>query len=325
MSTGRPGVLVCGCRRPEELLLVLSRIPRRYRAILSLDKPTGKDDQIAFRECVRIAQKHPRIGRLRLHRHLGCRRHLQKAISDAFREHESLIILEDDTVPTEGFFLFCEKHLKKKPQTKPEIGAICGTRCMPESFLAGEYLSHYTTIYGWATWRWVWKRYVTFCRNNDFTAVRKVARSRFMSGAYSKFFSHALDRIAIKSLDTWDYQLMAMFLAENLVCLHPKNNLITNVGIHGGTHVKKIIFPVGLSSVATCSPPQNLVAINLEKTWIPANQWHFRCLNPDDPWLDNGRLKKLSQKWSRCVIRLRKVLWRLSQRVRCKTLASFES
>ena len=323
MSTERPGLLVCGCRRPEELLLVLNRIPRRYRAILSLDKPTGKDDQIAFRECLRIAQKHPRVGRLRVHRHLGCRRHLQKAISDAFREHESLIILEDDTVPTEGFFLFCEKHLKKKPQTKPEIGAICGTRCMPESVLAGEYLSHYTTIYGWATWRMVWRRYLEFCSKNDFSKLTLVAKARFMNKEYYNFISRRLGCIKEKTLDTWDYQLLAMFLIENLVCLYPKANLATNIGVQGGTHVKKITYPVGLSSAAACSIPQNLVAINLEKTWIPANQWHFRCLNPDDPWMDKGRLKKLSQKWTRCVIRLRRVLCRFVAKSKAQNACFF--
>lgn len=91
---------------------------------------------------------------------LGCGRAVSTAITWFFDNVERGIILEDDTVPEPSFFPFCTTMLDRYARDE-RIMHICGS-----NFQRGKtwgpapyYLSYYSMIWGWATWRRAWKKY----------------------------------------------------------------------------------------------------------------------------------------------------------------------
>lgn len=91
---------------------------------------------------------------------LGCRRAVSEAITWFFEHEEAGIILEDDCLPADSFFYFCDALLEKYRHDE-RIHAITGTNLQmgKQWGEASYYFSRYTNIWGWASWRRVWKEY----------------------------------------------------------------------------------------------------------------------------------------------------------------------
>ena len=91
---------------------------------------------------------------------LGCKRRVSSGLNWVFSQVEEAIILEDDCVPTQSFFPFCEtllEHYRNNTRVM-HIGGDNfqeGQRRTPHSY----YFSKYAHVWGWATWRRAWKFY----------------------------------------------------------------------------------------------------------------------------------------------------------------------
>jgi len=91
---------------------------------------------------------------------LGCKNGVSSAIDWFFSHVDEGIILEDDCLPTESFFWFCEELLRRY-RNDSRVMQICGS-----NFLRGwqrnndsYYFSGYGPIWGWASWRRAWIYY----------------------------------------------------------------------------------------------------------------------------------------------------------------------
>ena len=88
---------------------------------------------------------------------LGCRKSISKGINWFFKFEKQGIILEDDCIPTNYFFYFCNKMLiKYKNNTK--VHCIGGVNFLKKKNInESYYFSKYNHCWGWATWKKSWE------------------------------------------------------------------------------------------------------------------------------------------------------------------------
>ncbi len=162
---------------------------------------------------------------------LGCKIAVSSAINWFFENEEQGIILEDDILPSHGFFEFAAEMLNKYADDE-RIMHVAGNnlqfgwRRNNDSY----YYSYYGSIWGWATWRRAWKlydvemkMYPKFLKENRLYEI-------FGNDDEVQFRKNTFDQVFSKNLDTWDFQWTFARLANNGLSIVPNFNLIKNIG-----------------------------------------------------------------------------------------------
>ena len=179
----------------------------------------------------------------------GCGRGVSNAITWFFENEEMGIIIEDDCLPCENFFRFCDELLIKYKDDK-RISVISGTNEFEKyrENKSNEYFfTRFTYIWGWATYRRVWKDY-------DFTLSFLPKLKEKMSYAELLFplKKHQIKKrqrrfekiYKNKGTNAWSYQLLCLNLMNKQFCVVPKVNLVSNIGFsEDATHTKDINSP----------------------------------------------------------------------------------
>lgn len=163
-------------------------------------------------------------------KNLGCKNAVSSAISWFFDNEEQGIILEDDCLPSQSFFWYCEELLEKY-KNKDDIYLVSGDARGPESFgMKEDYtFCKYPLIWGWASWARVWKNYDVDIK--DWPSQKQLVLSHIGSNKATKlFWTDVFDKMFRKEIDTWDYQFSYLLLKNKGKCIVPRVNLITNVG-----------------------------------------------------------------------------------------------
>lgn len=170
-------------------------------------------------------------------KNLGCKYAVAGAIDWFFENVEQGIILEDDCVPSQSFFRFCQEMLEKyKEDTR--IMQVGGTNVMsgknygPESYFFSTKLSPW----GWATWKRSWALYDIKMDNYE-----KLKSRGLLKMMKDQIFTGIIGRKGYKDLrsgkmDTWDYQWYTSCILNNGLGIISKINLIRNIGFLEGTH-----------------------------------------------------------------------------------------
>ncbi len=167
-------------------------------------------------------------------RNLGCKQRINTGISWVFEHVDKAIFLEDDCLPDMSFFQYC-KELLEKYEDNHDVVMISGDKIHPE-LSSGEhsyYFSSFNHIWGWATWRRVWKRHDTEMK--DWPALKKTSLlSRILLGDKKAvaFWKSRLQKGYSGFTNTWDYQLQFTSWKLNGLTIIPDRNLITNIGIY---------------------------------------------------------------------------------------------
>lgn len=158
---------------------------------------------------------------------LGCGKAVSEAITWFFENVEEGIILEDDCLPNNSFFSFCETMLLKF-RDNASIMHVSGNN-FQFSKIGSEcyYLSKLPHIWGWATWKRAWEKY-------DFeltTFDQDKAGNYFNYAPVDCYWFQIFSSIKNEVLKhTWDYQwTFAIFKHEGL-CILPQKNLVSNIG-----------------------------------------------------------------------------------------------
>lgn len=181
---------------------------------------------------------------------------------DWFFEHEEEgIILEDDTLPVQSFFWYCQELLERY-RNDDRVWCIMGNNLMTEWQHKGQeayyFSAHgYGAYWGWAGWRRVWRKYDVEMKawpeyRDDQLLAGHFLNKAEMSEAFKLFEGQYTG--AIRS---WDYQMdFARILNRGVTCI-PNVNLVGNIGFGAdGTHTvsehdrrnkadqKEITFPI---------------------------------------------------------------------------------
>ncbi len=232
--------------RPENSLQVFNTIkkykPSKFYIAADgprLEKLGEKEICEKTREVVELIDWECEIKTLFRDENLGCKNAISSAIDWFFENETEGIILEDDVVPNEDFFTFCEYNLEKY-SSDDRVMMITGTNYLSNENCDYTYFfSRHYTIWGWATWRRAWKLYDVNMDYWDNADVKDDIRYINNSNFIWKHFKFTFDSLTTTYINTWDIQWVFTCLINNGLCVTPKVNLVTNIGIEG-THGKTL-------------------------------------------------------------------------------------
>lgn len=158
--------------------------------------------------------------------HLPISQSILKAINTVFVMEETLIILEDDVVPSSYFFTFCNQMLHKYRESN-YVGCINGCNLNSSHSNLGYFYSNLSTpFWGWATWKSKWdinridNYYWLNFKEDILSSIEESNRLYFES-----VFTRNADNVNV-----WDLQWNLSLIANQLKTIVPTINLIKNKG-----------------------------------------------------------------------------------------------
>jgi hypothetical protein len=170
----------------------------------------------------------------------GCKHSVSEAIDWFFKSEDFGIILEDDCLPTEDFFIYCSDLLQKY-KNENQILMITGDN-FQDGISRGDssyYFSKLTHVWGWATWKRAWEKYDVNMSFWPKFKTSKEFKNIFHLYMAKKYFTSIFDSVYNGRIDTWDYQWTACVWYNNGLCITPNKNLVKNIGFGpDATHTK---------------------------------------------------------------------------------------
>jgi hypothetical protein len=167
-------------------------------------------------------------------KNLNCGIAPSSAITWFFRYETEGIILEDDCLPSQSFFWYCQELLQRfRDDTR--VMHIGGNNFLANWKKDGDYSYYFSRsghIWGWATWRRAWSKF-------DFTISRYGKLKR--NGYFNRFFYNWFERfyrlrkfektiVNEHEITWWDYQWdFARYINSGLAIV-PEVNLVRNIG-----------------------------------------------------------------------------------------------
>ncbi len=161
----------------------------------------------------------------------GCKNAVAGAITWFFENEEEGIILEDDCLPDNSFFRFCDVLLSRYRQDE-RVKHIAGGNFQHGKKWgdASYYFSSLTHIWGWASWRRVWKDYDKELSKYTANDVVKTLTALYNDEEITTDWVNNFKAVKAHEVDTWDYQLIFTNFFNNGLCIIPNVNLISNIG-----------------------------------------------------------------------------------------------
>ena len=233
-------VVVIGYKRPDNIKIIIdillkSQVKNIYVYVNGNIDENDKLENIKTKELVREYSKlHQNIYVLMKEKNTGLKYNIPEAINWVFKYHDRTIILEDDCVPNQSFFKFCEELLIRY-YSELKIGQISGSNFLnarkfkynnTESYL----FSKIVNCWGWATWKNRWhnihdiemSRWPEIKKQNhilDFFENKKDARY------FKKIFNQSYPNKIL-----WDRAWFLTHIINKRLSIIPNKNLITNIG-----------------------------------------------------------------------------------------------
>lgn len=233
-------VLLVVFNRPETTRLVFDAIrkARPARLYIAADGPRKnvKEDEARcgeVREIVGQVDWDCKVHKLFRDENLNCGVGPATAFTWFFEHEEEGIILEDDCVPSQSFFWFCQELLERYRHDY-RVMHIGGNNFLRGWKKDGDYSYYFSRsghIWGWATWRRAWEKF-------DFRIEQyPVARQGF----FHRYFPTLAERMyRLRKLDKtfagsgkvnwWDYQWDFARWSNSGLAIVPNTNLVKNVG-----------------------------------------------------------------------------------------------
>ena len=233
--------------RPDETGQVFSRIKRAQPKTLYIaaDGPRdGKNGEKEVcektREIVSKIDWDCEVKTLYRETNLGCKIAVSSAITWFFENEEMGIILEDDCLPSDSFFRFCEELLILY-KNDSRIWHIDGSTFQKLKFETGYEFSKYCLIWGWATWRRAWNNYDPDIKNFPEFERKNIMKSVWYKPEVRKLWLEKFKEVYNAQVDTWDFQWFYTVWINNGMSIRPGVNLIKNIGFNANaTHVLSI-------------------------------------------------------------------------------------
>ncbi len=193
---------------------------------------------------------------------LGIKKAVSSSMDWFFEQNEQGIILEHDCLPNESFFYFCENMLDKYKDNK-KIMHISGNFFQKEPVGDGDYyFSRIPHIWGWATWRYAWKKYDLEMKSYPGFVKDKKLKEIFKNKKQRVLWKHLFDQVFYSKSKTWDFQWTYSLFVNNGLAITPNKNLVRNIGFgnlaencknpkdkFAKLKVEKINFPLSLPSI----------------------------------------------------------------------------
>lgn len=169
-------------------------------------------------------------------KNLGCRKAMSSAITWFFENEKDGIILEDDCLPNQSFFKFCEELLDYYKDDK-RIMHISGNQFI-ENYKSkySYYFAKIEHCWGWATWADRWEYYGTDLKDYSEENLKKFSKDKNVQD----YWRNILEKMKREEIDSWAYQWTFKIVEQNGFCINPSVNLVSNIGFNiDATHTKR--------------------------------------------------------------------------------------
>lgn len=167
---------------------------------------------------------------------LGCRQRIVSGLDWVFSQVDRAIILEDDCLPDSSFFRYCDELLDRyKDDTRiMHIGGnnfLCADPSRPYSY----YFSGFSHVWGWATWRRAWQLYDAEMTKwpmarDEYASIFERFQTKWAIAKRKAIWGRAYRG----KVNTWDFQWTFAISSQSGLCILPKHNLVSNIGIGKG-------------------------------------------------------------------------------------------
>jgi hypothetical protein len=204
---------------------------------------------------------------------LGCKIAVSGAVDWFFENEEMGIILEDDCLPSQSFFWFCEKLLEKYKEDM-RVGQISGDNFQKGIKRGGAdyYFSIYSHIWGWASWANRWQNYdVSLNSFNDAKFIEEI----FDKKSSKRYWIGVFKNMKAGGVDTWDYQWVFTLWKTKQLTVLPNINLIENIGF--GESATHTTGESEFSNLKACEIVLNKHPKNVERD-IEADEFTAKCM-----------------------------------------------
>lgn len=233
-------VLLLFFNRPAQATEVLKRVrkvqpPRLY---LHVDGPRpGRPEEAALVEACRNLQQQIdwpcEVHTLFRPVNLGLRAGVYDALNWFFDAEECGIILEDDCLPDESFFQYCEtllEHYKSNEAVMHIAGSNVASKKMTaltESFFG----SRFSLVWGWASWRRAWKKMTIDLDGLDEFIAQDTISALINLVPAQVYMLDKFKKTRNKQHNSWAYAWFYSILKADGCCIVPAQNLVENTGI----------------------------------------------------------------------------------------------
>ena len=241
---------------------------------------------------------------------------------DWFFEHvEEGIILEDDCLPSQSFFWFCQELLDKYHDDK-RIMQISGS-----NFLFGKkvteasyYFAKLNDIWGWATWKRAWKYYDvtmrTFPGFKEQNQLENYIDDPEIRAWLMSYFEQDFNAVGSEK-GLWSSQWSYAMCAQNGLTIVPSVNLVVHIGFSDeATHTRdsfKLYSTVERHEITRIMDPPFILP-NQE-----ADRLRFDLIRKTDPRLLYAKRLKMKELIRKCLPKryhgpVRNLLYHLTHR-----------
>lgn len=170
-------------------------------------------------------------------KNIGCGKAPSEAITWLFMHVEKGIIIEDDCLPEQSFFYYCQELLDRYFENE-KVMNISGTNLQPFATENNSYyFSKYTHTWGWATWKRAWAKYNYDILEEDKSLLKTWVKDISFSDSEIAYWENIFNYSKVNENSIWDYQWLFTLWKFKGVSITPKVNLVSNIGFgNNGTH-----------------------------------------------------------------------------------------
>jgi hypothetical protein len=246
------------------------------------------------------------VKKLIFKKNIGIRKIFKTGLDWVFQFEKDIIILEDDLIPNNSFFIFCERMLNKY-RNKKKVFMVCGSNFnskLTKGMKSSHFFSKYSFVWGWATWRDRWKLY-----DPNIKVWPKVKNSinfknYFKKKQEQKFWYKNFDYLyKFKNNGSWDFQLQLLNFYYKKLSIVPRLNLISNIGILNPTgYNSKKLFNLKKEYLnLSKSRPGHIINNEVYDSYCSTNLFSVPSLSYRIFFKFKKYLSNISIFWFRCI------------------------
>ena len=161
----------------------------------------------------------------------GLRKRVESGLTQMFKSVDEAIILEDDCVPHQSFFPFCQELLERY-RDEEKVMMISGNNFFGElrQNECSYHFSSFNLIWGWATWKRAWNLYDEWM--NDWNDLKDGAflNNILQDDVSVKYYRTIFQEVYENKINSWAYRWLYSMLRKDGLSIVPSKNLVTNIG-----------------------------------------------------------------------------------------------
>ncbi|MGB5896286.1 MAG: hypothetical protein WBG58_19075 [Ignavibacteriaceae bacterium] len=161
----------------------------------------------------------------------GLRKRVSGGLTRMFKSVDEAIILEDDCVPHQSFFPFCQELLERYRDER-KVMMISGNNFLGKlgQKECSYHFSAFNLIWGWATWKRAWNLYDD--EMNDWNDLKEgdFLNNILQDDVSVKYYRTIFQEVYEDKINSWAYRWLYSMFREDGLSIVPSNNLVTNIG-----------------------------------------------------------------------------------------------